>query len=83
MVIREKALSPRQVRDELLEIRSKLCQEVAAVAAWRRGGLEGGQVPVSVLPIEGKLEKCVQEVESCIRVLMYLEKQGIINLLEE
>lgn len=80
MTTRDVALTPTQVRDELLDLRTRLTHVIAAVSYWRQHGLEHGQVPISVLPIEAKLRHSLQEVESCLTFLRYLETKSILTL---
>lgn len=73
-------LTPTQLRDELLELRTRLTHAISAVAHWRQYGLHDGKVPISVLPIEAKLRHSLQEVESCLTFLRYLETQSILRM---
>lgn len=82
MVDREKALSPTQLKEELVEIRSRLLQSAAKVTKWRQEGMQNTLVPVSVLPLEVKIKKMIQEIDVCLQILVYIEKTEIKPLLE-
>ena len=63
-------LKPNDVGAHLFRVKSELEVMLHSVRSWRSTGLDGsGVVPISVLPLETKLESMLSEVDMMINLV--------------
>jgi hypothetical protein len=63
-------LKPTSVGSMLFQLKSELEVISRSVQVWRQMGVNGtGLMPISVLPMEAKLNKVISEIDEMIRLV--------------
>ena len=62
-------IKPSTVAITLLKTRDELNGLLQLIRSWRINGINGsGVVPITILPLETKLEKSIKDIESMIKI---------------
>lgn len=67
-------LKPTDVGAHLFRVKGELENVLRSVKAWRASGIENnGVVPISVLPLEAKLEASITEIDKMINLVSQIK----------
>ena len=67
-------LKPTDVGAYLFRVKGELENMLRSVKSWRTSGLDGtGLVPISVLPLEAKLEATLSDIDSMINLVSQIK----------
>jgi hypothetical protein len=67
-------LKPTDVGAYLFRVKGELENMLRSVKAWRASGVDGsGVVPISVLPLESKLESSIAEIDKMINLVSQIK----------